>query len=107
MTAGFETSAFGEVVVNFAVVDDAGGAVRIPHRLRTVGDIDDAQPAMPEADAPVNANPGSVRPAMLENIAHRDKAFFIDLTSGMCRKCYAVNAAHLINRPVSIRAATN
>jgi len=82
------------VVVHLAVVNDHARAVVIEHRLRSVRDIDDAQPAMSESDIPVHKNTLVIRPAMMQNIAHLHEFRFIYLPVGSWGKDYAVDTAH-------------
>ena len=63
-------------VVDLAVEDDLDGAVLVRHRLAGVRrQIDDPQPAEPEAAAPPGEtiDADAVRTAMHEPIAHRDQ----------------------------------
>ena len=58
-----------EMVINFAIVDDPIAVLCVPHRLlRRVGQVDYAEPPVPERDGSRNAveHPpaGPIRPAM-------------------------------------------
>jgi len=74
--AALEALAQGLVVVDFAVEDDAERAVIGSHRLRArLGGVDDRQPAMGEADAPIGRNPraGAVGTAHAHRVSDFDE----------------------------------
>ena len=58
------------MIVDLAVVGDVERAVFIGHRLVAGSDVDDAEAAVAQADAPVDENPFIVRTAMSDHIAH-------------------------------------
>src|ERR1700752_56909 len=77
----FEFPAVISVIVDLAVVDDLQRVVFVGHRLMTGGDVDNAQAAMTEADATVDKDPGVVRSAMPDHVAHPDDRILIQATS--------------------------
>src|SRR6185312_4171116 len=60
------------MIVDLAVEDDADALVRVPHRLRAAGDIDNRKPAMAEIDARwwIGIEAFAVRAAMRERPNH-------------------------------------
>src|SRR6187431_3214878 len=72
MTAVFQQSPQFDVVVDFAVEDDADGLILVPHWLCATADIDDGKATMTEenAIALVNVIAVSVRAAMGQRIRH-------------------------------------
>ena len=82
------------VIIDLAVIDDSARTVGVEHRLGAVGDIDDAQTPMAEADVAIDINAAIVGPAMMQDVAHRDQPRFINLSAGSRGICYAVNTAH-------------
>ena len=59
------------VVVDLAVVDDDHRPVGVGHRLRAAGDVEDRQPAVPEAHAVADEEAVAVRPAVHDRVGHR------------------------------------
>ena len=96
VAASDEIFAMVGVVIDLAVINDRASAVAVKHRLRSVGDIDDAQAPVAETDVAIDINAPVIRPAMMQNVAHRDQPLFINLSSGSWGIRYAVNTAHIL-----------
>src|SRR5690606_32218496 len=67
---GLELGADGLEVVDLAVEDDADGAVVAVHRLVAGREVDDGEPAVPEADARAEMKAVAVGAAMGEDVVH-------------------------------------
>ena len=74
MAGGFELRPDVGVVVDLAVEDDPDRAVFVDERLMAGRQIDDAQPAVAERRLIVHEQPGIVRPAMRDDVAHPRRA---------------------------------
>lgn len=82
------------VVVNLAVEDDAHRAVFIEHRLMTGGKVNDAEPAMPQANHIVNIVTKVIRPTMCERVSHFSDPT-LEFLGGLLRKpVNTANSAH-------------
>ncbi|KAF5031237.1 hypothetical protein DSECCO2_629830 [anaerobic digester metagenome] len=72
MSEGGEFLTKFAVVVDLAVEDDLERSVLVSHRLATlVGEIDDREAAMGEADRPGEERSFAVGPAMSQPLCHR------------------------------------
>ena len=69
------------MVIDLAVVNDRTGPVAVEHRLSPVGDIDNTQTPVPEADIAVDEHTAIVRPPVMQNVAYLHDRCLRDLFS--------------------------
>src|SRR6185312_6944533 len=90
-------------IVDFAVENDCDRMVLVEHRLLAMGDVDNGEPAVTKADAAIDVESRSVRPAMGKGIGHPHQQRAVDRAGGAEIE-NAGNAAHAMNRSVSYEA---
>src|ERR1700754_425033 len=78
VTELFQLLAQFEVVVDLAVEDDPRGTVLVVNRLLTAFQVDDREPAHPEANGAINVKTVVVRPAMANRVAHARQQLFVN-----------------------------
>ena len=86
------------VVIDFAIKHDPDGAVLVADRLMTSGDVDDAEPPMPQPNPEINEDALVIGTAMTQRLVHAMHRFPLHDT-GLIEFEDSANSAHSLLQP--------